>query len=123
MLGGRDLIEAQILRRPIEIGVRQIDAHARSGAACGRIDTRSTRVAEQIEKAGAGRALANQRPGQSVIEKQTRVEMMLEVDPEAQSPLLDHEAAGDRGRLRAAAVYRESLMPIATIPQGPAAAS
>ena len=101
----RELIEAKVLRCPFEIGVRQIDAHGRSRAAHGCVDTGGRGVAEQIKKSGSRGTLADQPASEPLIKKQAGIEMMLKIDLKGEPALLDHEiarseptAAADAGR-------------------------
>ncbi len=53
MPASAETVEHEIFVRPIEIGIRQIDAGGAARAAGGGIDGRTARVAEQIQKIGA----------------------------------------------------------------------
>jgi hypothetical protein len=94
MLAAAEAIEQQILVRPIQIGVRQstlVVLRAPPAAAytvalpCSRINSENPRL----------RPLAQQGPHDAVIEKQTRIQIVAEVDPEFEAAFLHHVPFGN----------------------------
>ena len=89
------------------MGRRQIDRHRRGRPARRRIDRERAGVSEQVEESLAGGRLADHPPGDAVIEEQARVDVVGQVDLEAESALGDDLGAaflGDALVLRRAAL-------------------
>ena len=86
--GRAEAVQHEIVVRPIEIGVRQIDAHAAACAAGGGVDRCAARITEQIEKIRILGPLAQHLPDDAMIEKQARIQVIAEVDPKLESAFL-----------------------------------
>src|SRR3990172_3301971 len=86
-----DAVEGEVLLRPVEVGVRQIHRRRRSGAALGRVDGGRPGVGEEVEETTAGGELADQVPGEALVEEEAGVEVVAQVDEEAMAALGDLE--------------------------------
>ena len=105
-------VEAQVLARPVEVGVRQIDRHALDRTADRGLRGRTARVAEQVQEALAGRLGADAQTQRPVIEKHAGVEVIREVHLQAAAVLVDdmHRAGlGLLGVLRVALLLAAHL--------------
>ena len=105
----RKIIQSEIAHIPVEIRLRHIDrlrAHCATGA---RMDTERTRITEEIEDALTRCALLHGKSRRPVIEKKPDVEIVGEIDFEAEAMLahdLDRAACIETLVLIAAAVFR-----------------
>jgi len=92
-----EAIEPKILLGPFQIAIGQIDAETAERVAGGGIYAGSRGVAEEVQKARALGTLTQPCARQSMIEKQTGVEITVEVDAKLKTPFLDRKrAAGCR---------------------------
>ena len=97
----------EIARRPVEIGVRQVDRLRSECATGGGVDGEAAGVREQVQHPPSLRTLADDRAQRAMIEKEPGVEIRFQVHDEAQSRLDDRELASRARRsARAASLPR-----------------
>ncbi len=75
-------VEHEIVARPVEISVRQIDARAAARAARGRIYRGAAGIAKQIQEILVLRPVAQHAAYEAMIEEQTGVQIVAKIDPE-----------------------------------------
>ena len=80
MLAIRQTIERQIRLKPIEIRRRAVDTGTCRGAPHSSMERCHPGVAEQIEEVLAFCLLAKPGPQRSMVQKQTRVEIIVQID-------------------------------------------
>src|SRR5581483_7905640 len=90
VLAARDIIERQIAPGPVEVGARKIYGSARRRPARCRVRRRRAGVSKQVEKAFATCMRAQTLARQAMIEKQSGVQVLIEIDLELQATFLDH---------------------------------
>src|SRR6185503_16351852 len=101
---GFESIEFEVAPCPVQIGFRQIDAGRGSGPASRCVNAETARVAEQVQDVPSGGKPADQCPCFSMIQEQTGIEMIEEIDDEAMPSFAHHEIVR-AGRQPAILVY------------------
>ena len=109
VLRAGQIVEGHVPPGPIEMGRRQIDRQRRGRPARRRIDRERAGVGKQVEESLAGGRLADHPAGDAVIEEQARVDVVGQVDLEAQSALGDDLGAAFLGD---ALILRRAAMPL-----------
>ena len=89
MLFAGEAVQLQVLARPVEIGVGEVDRERFPGTSRGRVDSGRARVAEQIEKALVLGLTAQAQAHGPMVEEEPRIEVVGEVHQKAQAALLD----------------------------------
>src|SRR6185437_12062281 len=93
MLTPIETIQREVASCPVEVGVRQIHRGALRRAARGGIHGRRPGVGEEIQEALAGCRRAQTLPRQPMVQKQPRIQVVVEVDAQAKPALLDQVIA------------------------------
>ena len=82
-------VQPEVLRRPVQVGPGRVHAGGLPRAAFGRGAGEAAGVGEEVEEAGPAGLLAHAGPGVAVVGEETGVDVVVEVDGEAQIALAD----------------------------------
>src|ERR1700681_4842199 len=93
VLRGIETVELEVLRRPVQIAIGQVDTDRAAHAAAGGVDRGARRIAEQIQKPRTTRPFTQSRPCQAMIEEQAGVEIVVEIHQKLEAALFDGEYA------------------------------
>ena len=89
MSGAFETIDAQVSIGPVQIRIGQVDRGRRSRTARRGVHRCGAGVPEQIQEVAVVSQAAKAQSGQSMIQEQARVEVVGEIDEEAQAILVD----------------------------------
>ena len=104
-----EVVQREVALVPIEVGLRHVERGCLGGTARARVHAERASVRKQVEHALARRALLDGKAGGTVIEEQTDIEVVGEVDLETQTMLVNDPSACARINafiLIAAALFR-----------------
>src|SRR5262245_104154 len=85
------IIELQVPARPFQVRIGEVNARGRARTTGGGVDRGAGRVAEEIQEAFTRSPLPDQRARRPMIEEQSGIEIVSEVDEKLQSALVDRD--------------------------------
>src|ERR671938_138401 len=86
-------VEREVVRGPVEIRARRVHAGRLPRPSRGSRAGEAAGVSEEVEELRSARLFPNARPGVAMMREEARIDVVVEIDPEAQVALPHREPA------------------------------